>query len=133
MKCEDIRSNLYFYITGEIEPEIKSGIENHIGTCGECRKMLDGFRATLKTVEGNTGGLPEKNWNYFAERTLNRLYASKPYRFLKTAVVVSLVLFVFAFGYYRFNAGKPDGVMTPSEAEQLAYYLTDFEIPELSQ
>ncbi len=133
MKCEDARNNIYFYVTGEIKPEERAEIEGHIGTCAECRKTLGEFRAALDAVNANMKALPEKNWNYLAEKTLEKIYAFKPYRFLKTAAMVSMALLVFAVGYYRYNTGKSDGVMTKAEADELAYYLTDFEIPELYQ
>jgi len=133
MKCKELLNNLYFYITGEIDENIKSEIKNHIENCAECRETVSAFSKTLNLIDNNKTAVPAKNWNYFNEKLFDRIYASKPYRLLKPAVVAfSLLLFIFVFEYRQFNTVQPSTAMTSYEAEELAY-LTDFDIPELQQ
>jgi len=133
MKCNELKNKLYFYAAGEIEPGEEADITAHLDKCPGCRKTLQEFKTTLNLIGKYSTAAPEKNWNYFAEKTMEKIHNSKPYRFLKSAAAVSFLLCVFAIGYFHYAGKSPAGSGISSEADELAYYLTDFDIPELNQ
>jgi len=68
-KCQDFISDLNDYIDGEIEPELCEEIERHVGSCKQCRIMVDTLRQTVKlSCEGKEVSLPDS-----LERRLNNL------------------------------------------------------------
>jgi len=133
MNCKELKNNLYFYVTGEIEPDVKSEIRNHMDKCPECQKSFEGFNKTLNFVNAGRITAPEKNWNYFAEKIFDKIHNATAYRFLKPVAVISIISLVFILGYRQYSTRTSPGNMTLTEAEGLANYLTDFDIPELNQ
>lgn len=68
-KCQEFISDLNDYIDGEIEPELCEEIERHIGTCSNCRIMVDSLRQTVKlSCDGREVKLPAS-----LEKSLNDL------------------------------------------------------------
>ena len=47
-KCQEFLSQLNDYIDGELEPEFCDEVEKYIGTCNNCRIMVDTLKQTVK-------------------------------------------------------------------------------------
>ncbi len=71
--CEKFLSELSDYVDGEIDPELCSEIEAHIGKCENCRIMVDTLKKTVKlSCDGKCKELPEK-----LDKKLNDLLRKK--------------------------------------------------------
>ena len=63
--CDDARHTLYEFLDGELTPEVKIGIQQHLEDCAPCFEKFD-FEAELKQViakkccEEVPAGLTEK-------------------------------------------------------------------------
>lgn len=71
--CEKFLSELSAYVDGEIDSELCSEIEAHIGNCENCRIMVDTLKKTVKLCrDGKCEELPEK-----LDKKLNNLLRQK--------------------------------------------------------
>jgi len=50
ISCEHVIQEISNYIDGEITPELRSRIEEHIGGCRHCAAILDGATNTLRLI-----------------------------------------------------------------------------------
>lgn len=129
IRCSEIKKELYFYVKGELETERKSEMENHLKECSACRSLLSEFDKTIRTVDKNLINYPRKNWDFFAEKVLDRIYEKKRFIFWKPALAFALSFFVLVIGYRYFH----QTTVVLSDTEELVAYLSDFDIPELNQ
>jgi anti-sigma factor RsiW len=59
-KCPDYVQELNDYLDGTLDPTICAEIEKHVGTCENCRIMIDTLRQTVKLCrDGKPEPLPE--------------------------------------------------------------------------
>ena len=129
IRCNEIKKEIYFYITGEIDSAKKSEVEKHLMICSDCTGEFRELLKTLKTVDKNPVDYPRKNWDYFAEKILDRIYEEKRFIFWKPVLAFALSFFVLIIGYRYFH--QTDVVL--SDTEELVAYLSDFDTPELYQ
>ncbi|MFH1540820.1 MAG: zf-HC2 domain-containing protein [Elusimicrobiota bacterium] len=129
MGCNEVKKEIYLYITNEIDAVKKSELEKHLFVCSVCRNIHGNFVKLLNGINKNQIECPRKNWDYFAEKILDRIYEKKRFVFLKpvVALVFSLLIFVISYRYYY----QKNVVL--SDTEELVAYLSDFDIPELNQ
>lgn len=60
-KCLEYIEELHGFIDGDLDSELCSEIEKHIGNCHNCRIMVDSLRATVRLVcDGKETPLPEQ-------------------------------------------------------------------------
>lgn len=133
MKCNDVKKELYFYITNELEPSKKSEIENHLTKCSICSSLLNNFSKTLETIDKTPVNYPIKNWDYNASEILESIHRKKRVIIWKPALVFAFSLFVFIVGYKYFHQKKIETADVTAETEELVAYLSNFDIPELYQ
>lgn len=53
-ECREIFARLSEYLDGELDPEICSHLEGHLGDCPPCQVFLESLRRTV----GLVGGIP---------------------------------------------------------------------------
>jgi Putative zinc-finger/Predicted integral membrane protein (DUF2275) len=51
MNHDDMRERLSAYMDGEVSPEERSALEEHLETCRECREMIEDLRKTVAHVK----------------------------------------------------------------------------------
>jgi len=62
--CQDYIEGLNDYIDGELDAELCSEIEKHLGKCRNCRIMVDSLKQTVTLCrEGKCEELPESLQN----------------------------------------------------------------------
>ena len=49
-KCKDYVSELNDYLDGELAPELCQEIEKHVGSCENCRVMINSMKQTVELV-----------------------------------------------------------------------------------
>jgi predicted anti-sigma-YlaC factor YlaD len=54
-ECEEVRSLLSDYADGELAAEVRARVDEHVGFCPRCRRVLSNLRHTL----GRLGRLAE--------------------------------------------------------------------------
>ena len=74
MNCNEIKNELYFYVKNELDPLQRAEIEKHVAECPSCRELLGEFSKTLKVADKNVCAIPQKNWDLFAEKILEKIY-----------------------------------------------------------
>lgn len=132
MKCIDVKNNLYFYITGELEPEAVEDMRAHLAECRMCNALHAEFCKTLELTEQvRHTFIPECKPGLAAcviEKLGRQNSAALRFR-LAAAVSFCMLLFVSGYEIYKTRTSPAQFAMT--ETENLAYYLTDFSMPEL--
>jgi predicted anti-sigma-YlaC factor YlaD len=117
----------------ETLPETGKLIEEHLSVCPACKSLYSEIAGTLKTVDSVKLDLPEKAWEQFAVSLRDKLYVNRFLNMLRPAMIVSTAALLFVLGYKFLLPAKPGTGMALSEAEELAYTLTDFDLPEVYQ
>jgi anti-sigma factor RsiW len=57
--CRDYIEGLSDYLDGELDPDLCSEIERHVGQCDNCRIMVDSLRQTVRLCrDGRSEKLP---------------------------------------------------------------------------
>ena len=51
MRCKKVKSLFYDYLNGELKPEEKNGIENHLKTCSECKHEFEIVKQFYVNIE----------------------------------------------------------------------------------
>ena len=104
------------YLEGDLEDKERQRVQEHLGTCIQCRTQLERFRTTL----GRLGGLHEKAPKNFLgdiqgqirSRSKGRFFSGPrhlfgriPYEWISLAMIVAMLV------YYIFTRlGTPGGV-----------------------
>ncbi len=50
LACQDVQAEISNYLDDDLSPEIRRGLEDHLGTCRTCRILIDSMRKTLRIV-----------------------------------------------------------------------------------
>jgi anti-sigma factor RsiW len=53
MRCEDTQNRLVEYIEGELRPEERAQVEEHLDTCPVCKVELEAFQRTMAILEND--------------------------------------------------------------------------------
>jgi len=133
MKCSDVKSELYFLAVGQINAEKEIEVRNHLKGCSACNIRHSDFVKTLGKIDKIDIEFPQKNWNYFAEKIVERISRKSRFTFLKPVMAFGLGLFIVLVGYKYYQQNKLQGTYISQEMEETTTYLADFEIPELYQ
>jgi len=76
INCEHVIQEISNYIDGEVTPELRARMEEHIRGCRHCAAVLDGTSNTLRLLaDGRTFGQLFELPAGFSERLLQRLAA----------------------------------------------------------
>ena len=68
--CYQVRGELSDYLEGDLTPELRLQIEEHLQTCDHCRAVYDGLRNIVRLLgDGEVIELPEG----FSQRLYKRL------------------------------------------------------------
>lgn len=66
MDCENVRYALPEYFYGEADPPVAGALEEHLKTCGSCRREWEGLKNTLELVgKGEMPRVTEEFWEGF--------------------------------------------------------------------
>ena len=101
---ERVREAFSAYVDGDVEPERRKAIEEHLASCLQCRTHLEQFRATL----GRLGGLRERaprsflpessarstfarRGGFFTRRWL--LFGRIPFEWVSMLMIVSMLVY----------------------------------------
>jgi hypothetical protein len=125
MTCPEVRSQLSALLDGALALAEREAAERHVAACGECRRELDGLRATAALLRGLG---PARAPAGFAERVL-RAAAPRPWtRRVRDALFVPLrlklpleavaVALVAVGAVYLVQ--RPPGVPAPTRDERAA-------------
>ena len=69
--CSQVRRELSDYMEGDLRPQLRSRIEEHVRNCGHCRAVYDGLRNIVRLLGDELViELPEG----FSQRLYKRLY-----------------------------------------------------------
>lgn len=59
IRCEDVLQEISNYIDGEVPPELRVRMENHLAGCAHCHAILDGTKNIIALVaDGRLFELP---------------------------------------------------------------------------
>ena len=72
--CEDVRAALSNYIDGDVSPDLRRELEQHLSDCRTCQVLYDTTRKTLHIVT-NVGSfeVPETVSEQLVKRIMSRL------------------------------------------------------------
>ncbi|OGS32559.1 MAG: hypothetical protein A2474_00065 [Elusimicrobia bacterium RIFOXYC2_FULL_34_12] len=133
MNCDDVKNDLYFYIKNDIDLPTKKSIEEHIEKCSVCKELLNEFSKTLRVVDKCYVKVPSKNWDYFAEKTMDKIHVKRIYGFLRPTIGFMACVLIFAFSYRYYQLQKLQTITYVPSTEETVSYLVDFDIPELNE
>ena len=69
--CYQVRRELSDYLEGDLTPELRLQLEEHLQTCDHCRAVFDGLRNIVRLLGDEEAiELPEG----FSQRLYNRLF-----------------------------------------------------------
>lgn len=72
INCEEVRRELVNYTEGDLTPELKERIEQHLGHCRHCKAVYDGVKNVLTLLGDQTAfALPQG----FSQRLYRKLVA----------------------------------------------------------
>lgn len=101
MNCDNIKYELINLLEGDLNPERKQQIEDHLSGCAECNHYYIELKATLDII--STEKITERN-NEFTERVVRSYIESNPVKTisltaifrttLRYAAVITLGLFI---------------------------------------
>lgn len=108
MKCGKIRSGLYGYLKGELDPVRKASVEEHISLCPGCAAELAGIRRiksmfSASLQEAPAGVLRSLRSRFKAPRP--PLFWLKPALTASTVVIAALCIFIYS---YNVNSRKTE-------------------------
>jgi len=70
LDCYQVRRELSGYVEGDLTPQLRSQIENHLQSCGHCLAVYDGMRNVVRLLGEKVIELPEG----FSQRLYERLF-----------------------------------------------------------
>ncbi len=72
-QCRKMLGNLADYIDGELDQELCSDIEKHIGSCDNCKLMVDSMKMTVQLCkDGKCEDLPKEFQDKFQKKLAER-------------------------------------------------------------
>lgn len=90
MRCEDVRNRLQNYILGEVSKEERLVIEDHLISCGECKKEEQIVRWLVLTLESDVVEEPSA---HFVQSVMEKLPERLPALSIKfLSALLSLTL-----------------------------------------
>jgi len=110
MTCDKIEGLLTAYLDGELGPEEKSAVEQHLEICPDCASLL----SFLKSAAESLVRFPEVEPRASLREKLYAIPARKKFRFnpdflLKPSlqpVYAAATVFLIIFSFYMFNPDK---------------------------
>ena len=96
MKHDEIKKLIALYHEGELTPEEKAQVEEHIRKCGACRREFEEMKDLEDIMEGmNLKPPPKEAWNNYWNSIYNRLERQAGWIFLS----IGAIIFLFYGGY----------------------------------
>lgn len=99
--CALVQDTLPFYMDGDVSPESRAFISDHLQTCELCSHFLAGARSAqshLRRDIGSRGRVVEQDWR------ANAAIARGQRRLLVRVLAFSGMMFVLLFGAFFFSA-----------------------------
>jgi hypothetical protein len=67
--CKEVLSKLVDYVENDLEPAMKSAVEEHLLNCPHCGKLRQSYEKTIKLVRKSQAVEPDSEmqkrvWNY---------------------------------------------------------------------
>jgi len=69
IKCTEVLRDLSNYVDGDVHPELRAPMEDHLKECAHCTAVLEGIRNVVKLL-GN--GLEYEPPGGFSQRLFNK-------------------------------------------------------------
>jgi anti-sigma factor (TIGR02949 family) len=77
--CEDVRAALSDYVDGDVSPDIRRELEQHLAECRTCQVLYDTTRKTLRIVtDAGSVEIPEDISERLIKRIMSGLVAPPP-------------------------------------------------------
>jgi protein TonB len=74
MRCNKVRQLLHGYLDGELKPDVKRKLEEHLKTCESCRLELETLKKLNQSAQAWAVEIPEKEyWEGLAHTTIVRI------------------------------------------------------------
>jgi anti-sigma factor RsiW len=105
------------YLEGDLAPEEKASLEQHLATCIQCRTSLERFRRTLGGLNSLKRPQPPRSFLADVQRQIRRrsrgrffrrrwlLFGRIPFEWLSLAMIVAMLVY-----YIVFLQSSPTGV-----------------------
>jgi anti-sigma factor RsiW len=72
--CEEFFAEFADYLEGQVSPEVREELEQHLSQCRACHVLYDSSRKTIKIVsESNSFELPQKVFDPIIDRVMAKL------------------------------------------------------------
>ncbi len=93
MKCEEAKILMMGYLDGELSPEQKKALEEHLQECAHCREEWEKFSQLKKeTEEMKFRPLPEIYWDEYWQNVYNRIERGIGWIFVSIGAIILLVI-----------------------------------------
>ena len=77
--CEDVRAALSNYLDGDVSPDLRRELEQHLAECRTCQVLYDTTRKTLQIVtDVGTFEVPEAVSEQLVKRIMSRITLPLP-------------------------------------------------------
>jgi len=122
MNCDEAKNIMTVRFFGELNPDERAGLEDHLRACPECARISE-FSKGPRAAFGRPDGPPrpdwEKSWEVIAGRALDRPQAAGLFGLPgKWVPVAASLLAVFILGYFagrRLFITPPGPALSPVE------------------
>ncbi len=98
MDCKEIRTNLFDYLLGELDPLIEMRVNEHLLECKECRRQIEETERLFETLKDSREFIPDNSiLKSIQENALvNRKF--NPFAFLNKPVKLYFAVAALLFG-----------------------------------
>ncbi len=125
MACEEWKAKLALHAGGDLAPEERAGVEEHLAQCEECRAELERLRKAVSFVSGFAPRVPAAQEFLAGVRAKRgRLLRSLVLKYSAVAAVVVVALAVGLLLVPWFGTEAPEGdvaAAAPVEVERVGY------------
>jgi hypothetical protein len=106
--CEEIRPRLAAFLDGEIEDA--GPVEEHLSSCPECSRLLEGHRKVSRLVSIVPGPSPDPQAWGSVEPRLSSFWGPRSYALVPAAALALVAVALYLF-YYPAGAPRPVGTL----------------------
>ncbi|HYZ75591.1 MAG TPA: zf-HC2 domain-containing protein [Chthoniobacterales bacterium] len=119
MNCEEADRLLDAYLDGELEPDKRAALEQHLDGCPECKQKLDRLRRLREFFTANAphySAPPELKGKVLARLEVTRrssiiALVRRPWLYAAALLIISLVL-----GWLKFSPDREEAIATQAVA-----------------
>lgn len=125
MACDEWKEKLGLHAGGDLAPDERAGVEEHLAQCAQCRAELEKMKKAVSLVSGFTPRVPAADEFLAGVRARRgRLLRSLVLKYSAVAAVVVVVLAVGILLVPWSGTGSPEGDIAaapPVEVERVGY------------